>query len=339
MRVYYDADADLNLITDKKIAIVGYGSQGHAHAQNLRDSGVKDIAIALRAGSATAKKATDAGFKVMTNAEAAAWADITMILAPDEHQAAIYADDLHANLKQGATIAFAHGLNVHFGLIEPRADLDVIMIAPKGPGHTVRSEYVRGGGVPCLIAIHQDKSGNAHDIGLAYASGVGGGRSGIIETNFKEECETDLFGEQAVLCGGITHLIQAGFETLVEAGYAPEMAYFECLHETKLIVDLLYEGGIANMRYSISNTAEYGDIVTGPRIITDATKAEMKRVLADIQSGRFVKNFVLDNRAGQPELKAARKQAAAHPIEKVGTELRAMMPWIGANKLVDQTKN
>uniref|UniRef100_UPI00241399A5 ketol-acid reductoisomerase n=1 Tax=Sphingomonas echinoides TaxID=59803 RepID=UPI00241399A5 len=333
MRVYYDADADLNLITGKKIAIVGYGSQGHAHAQNLRDSGVKDIAIALRAGSATAKKATEAGFKVMTNAEAAAWADITMILAPDEHQAAIYADDLHANLKQGATIAFAHGLNVHFGLIEPRADLDVIMIAPKGPGHTVRSEYVKGGGVPCLIAIHQDKSGNAHDIGLAYASGVGGGRSGIIETNFREECETDLFGEQAVLCGGVTHLIQAGFETLVEAGYAPEMAYFECLHETKLIVDLLYEGGIANMRYSISNTAEYGDIVTGPRIITDETKAEMKRVLADIQSGRFVKNFVLDNRAGQPELKAARKQAAAHPIEKVGSELRAMMPWIGANKL------
>lgn len=339
MRVYYDADADLNLITGKKIAIVGYGSQGHAHAQNLRDSGVKDIAIALRAGSATAKKATEAGFKVMTNAEAAAWADITMILAPDEHQAAIYADDLHANLKQGATIAFAHGLNVHFGLIEPRADLDVIMIAPKGPGHTVRSEYVKGGGVPCLIAIHQDKSGNAHDIGLAYASGVGGGRSGIIETNFREECETDLFGEQAVLCGGVTHLIQAGFETLVEAGYAPEMAYFECLHETKLIVDLLYEGGIANMRYSISNTAEYGDIVTGPRIITDETKAEMKRVLADIQSGRFVKNFVLDNRAGQPELKAARKQAAAHPIEKVGSELRAMMPWIGANKLVDKDKN
>jgi len=339
MQVYYDKDCDGELIKSKKVAIVGYGSQGHAHAQNLRDSGVKEIAIALRAGSTTAKKATDAGFKVMTNAEAAAWADITMILAPDEHQAAIYADDLHANLKQGATIALAHGLNVHFGLIEPRADLDVIMIAPKGPGHTVRSEYVRGGGVPCLIAIHQDKSGNAHDIGLAYASGVGGGRSGIIETNFKEECETDLFGEQAVLCGGITHLIQAGFETLVEAGYAPEMAYFECLHETKLIVDLLYEGGIANMRYSISNTAEYGDIVTGPRIITDATKAEMKRVLADIQSGRFVKNFVLDNRAGQPELKAARKQAAAHPIEKVGTELRAMMPWIGANKLVDQTKN
>ncbi|CUS43766.1 MAG: ketol-acid reductoisomerase [Pseudomonadota bacterium] len=339
MRVYYDRDADLNLITNKKIAIVGYGSQGHAHAQNLRDSGVKEIAIALRPGSATAKKAEDAGFKVMTNAEAAAWADITMILAPDEHQAAIYADDLHPNLKQGAAIAFAHGLNVHFALIEPRADLDVIMIAPKGPGHTVRSEYVRGGGVPCLIAIDQDKSGNAHDIALAYASGVGGGRSGIIETNFREECETDLFGEQAVLCGGLTHLIQAGFETLVEAGYAPEMAYFECLHEVKLIVDLMYEGGIANMRYSISNTAEYGDITTGPRIITAETKAEMKRVLADIQGGRFVKNFVLDNRAGQPELKAARKAAAAHPIEKVGTELRAMMPWIGANKLVDKDKN
>jgi ketol-acid reductoisomerase len=339
MRVYYDRDADLNLIKDKKIAIVGYGSQGHAHAQNLRDSGVKDVAIALREGSATAKKAIDAGFAVKSNKDAAAWADIVMILAPDEHQAAIYAEDLHDNLKQGAALAFAHGLNVHFGLIEPRADLDVIMIAPKGPGHTVRSEYVRGGGVPCLIAVDQDKSGNAHDIALAYASGVGGGRSGIIETNFREECETDLFGEQAVLCGGITHLIQAGFETLVEAGYAPEMAYFECLHETKLIVDLLYEGGIANMRYSISNTAEYGDITTGPRIITPETKAEMKRVLADIQSGRFVKNFVLDNRAGQPELKASRKTAAAHPIEKVGAELRAMMPWIGANKLVDKAKN
>jgi ketol-acid reductoisomerase len=339
MRVYYDRDADLNLITDKKIAIVGYGSQGHAHAQNLRDSGVKDVAIALREGSATAKKAIDAGFAVKSNKEAAAWADIVMILAPDEHQAAIYAADLHENMKQGAALAFAHGLNVHFGLIEPRADLDVIMIAPKGPGHTVRSEYVRGGGVPCLIAVDQDKSGNAHDIALAYASGVGGGRSGIIETNFREECETDLFGEQAVLCGGITHLIQAGFETLTEAGYAPEMAYFECLHETKLIVDLLYEGGIANMRYSISNTAEYGDIVTGPRIITEETKKEMKRVLDDIQSGRFVRNFVLDNRAGQPELKASRKRAAAHPIEKTGAELRAMMPWIGANKLVDKEKN
>ncbi|WP_109357080.1 ketol-acid reductoisomerase [Sphingorhabdus sp. EL138] len=339
MKVYYDADADLGLIKDKKIAIVGYGSQGHAHAQNLRDSGVKEVAIALREGSATAKKAESADFKVLSNADAAAWADIVMILAPDEHQAAIYAADYHENMKPGAALAFAHGLNVHFGLIEPRDDLDVIMIAPKGPGHTVRSEYQRGGGVPCLVAIHADKSGNAHDVALAYASGVGGGRSGIIETNFREECETDLFGEQAVLCGGITHLIQAGFETLTEAGYAPEMAYFECLHETKLIVDLLYEGGIANMRYSISNTAEYGDITTGPRIITDETKAEMKRVLADIQSGRFVKDFVLDNRAGQPELKAARKQAEAHPIEKTGAELRAMMPWIGANQLVDKEKN
>jgi len=339
MRVYYDRDADIGLIKGKKVAILGYGSQGHAHAQNLKDSGVADVAVALREGSATAAKAINAGFKVMANKDAAAWADVLMILAPDEHQAAIYADDLHANLKQGATLAFAHGLNVHFGLIEPRADLDVVMIAPKGPGHTVRSEYVRGGGVPCLIAVHQDASGNAHDLALAYASAVGGGRSGIIETNFREECETDLFGEQAVLCGGITHLIQAGFETLVEAGYAPEMAYFECLHETKLIVDLLYEGGIANMRYSISNTAEYGDIKTGPRIITAETKAEMKRVLADIQSGRFVKDFVLDNRAGQPELKASRKAAEAHPIEKTGAELRAMMPWIGANKLVDKAKN
>ncbi len=339
MKVYYDADADLNLIKDKKIAIIGYGSQGHAHAQNLRDSGVGSVAIALREGSATAKKAEGAGFTVMTNADAAKWADIVMMLAPDEHQAAIYADDLHNNMKQGAAIAFAHGLNIHFGLIEAREDLNIIMIAPKGPGHTVRSEYQRGGGVPCLIAVERDASGNAHDVALAYASGVGGGRSGIIETNFREECETDLFGEQAVLCGGITHLIQAGFETLTEAGYAPEMAYFECLHETKLIVDLLYEGGIANMRYSISNTAEYGDITSGPRIITSETKAEMKRILDDIQSGRFVKNFVLDNRAGQPELKAARKQAEAHPIEKTGAELRAMMPWIGANKLVDKEKN
>jgi ketol-acid reductoisomerase len=339
VKVYYDADCDINLITGKKIAVLGYGSQGHAHAQNLRDSGVKDVAIALRAGSATAKKAEAAGFQVMSNKDAAAWADILMILAPDELQAAIYAEDVHANMKPGAALAFAHGLNVHFGLIEPRADIDVIMIAPKGPGHTVRSEYVRGGGVPCLVAIAQDATGNAHDVALAYASGVGGGRSGIIETNFKEECETDLFGEQAVLCGGITHLIQAGFETLVEAGYAPEMAYFECLHETKLIVDLLYEGGIANMRYSISNTAEYGDITSGPRVITSETKAEMKRILADITSGRFVKNFVLDNRAGQPELKAARKAAAAHPIEETGAKLRAMMPWIGANALVDKSRN
>jgi len=339
MKVYYDADADLSLVTSKKIAILGYGSQGHAHAQNLRDSGVGEVAIALREGSASAKKAEAAGFKVLSNSEAAKWADILMILAPDEHQAAIWEKDLAGNMKPGSALAFAHGLNVHFGLIEPPADIDVIMIAPKGPGHTVRSEYVRGGGVPCLIAVHQDASGSAKDTALAYASGVGGGRSGVIETNFREECETDLFGEQAVLCGGITHLIQAGFETLTEAGYAPEMAYFECLHETKLIVDLLYEGGIANMRYSISNTAEYGDITTGPRIITSETKAEMRRVLDDIQSGRFVKNFVLDNRAGQPELKAARKRAQAHPIEETGAKLRAMMPWIGANKLVDKEKN
>ncbi|MGK2284693.1 ketol-acid reductoisomerase [Pedomonas sp. V897] len=339
MRVYYDRDADLNLIKGKKIAILGYGSQGHAHAQNLRDSGVQEVAIALRPGSASAKKAEAAGFKVLGNKEAAQWADILMILAPDEHQAAIWENDLKGNMKPGAALAFAHGLNIHFGLIEPQADIDVIMIAPKGPGHTVRGEYLKGGGVPCLIAVHQDVSGNAHDIALAYASGVGGGRSGIIETNFREECETDLFGEQAVLCGGLTALVQAGFETLVEAGYAPEMAYFECLHEMKLIVDLMYEGGIANMRYSISNTAEYGDIKTGPRIITEETKKEMKRVLADIQSGRFVRDFVLENRAGQPELKASRKLAAAHPIEQTGEKLRAMMPWINASKLVDKSKN
>jgi ketol-acid reductoisomerase len=344
MKVFYDADADQDLIKGKKIAIVGYGSQGHAHAQNLRDSGVGEVVIALREGSATAKKAEGAGFKVMTNADAAKWADVIMVLAPDEHQAAIYADDLAANMKPGSALAFAHGLNIHFGLIEARTDLDVFMIAPKGPGHTVRSEYVKGGGVPCLVAVAQEAEGGsgngyAHALALSYASAVGGGRSGIIETTFREECETDLFGEQAVLCGGITHLIQAGFETLVEAGYAPEMAYFECLHETKLIVDLLYEGGIANMRYSISNTAEYGDIKTGPRIITAETKAEMKRVLEDIQAGRFVKDFVLDNRAGQPELKASRKAAAAHQIEQVGGELRAMMPWIAKNQLVDKAKN
>lgn len=349
MQVYYDRDADQDLIKGKKVAVVGYGSQGHAHAQNLRDSGVSEVAIALRAGSATAKKAEAAGFKVLSNKEAAEWADVIMIAAPDEHQAKIYADDLGPNMKPGAALAFAHGLNIHFGLIEARPDIDVFMVAPKGPGHTVRSEYQKGGGVPCLIAVAQEASGNdgekvggngyAKALALSYASAVGGGRSGIIETTFKEECETDLFGEQAVLCGGITHLIQAGFETLVEAGYAPEMAYFECLHETKLIVDLLYEGGIANMRYSISNTAEYGDIKTGPRIITEETKKEMKRVLQDIQSGRFVKDFVLDNQAGQPELKASRKAAAAHPIEKTGAELRAMMPWIAKNKLVDKAKN
>ena len=346
MQVYYDRDADQDLIKSKKVAVVGYGSQGHAHAQNMRDSGVKDVAIALRPGSATAKKAEAAGFKVLSNKEAAEWADVIMIAAPDEHQAKIYADDIGPNMKPGAALAFAHGLNIHFGLIEARPDIDVFMVAPKGPGHTVRSEYQKGGGVPCLIAVAQEAQGSAASgngyakaLALSYASAVGGGRSGIIETTFKEECETDLFGEQAVLCGGITHLIQAGFETLVEAGYAPEMAYFECLHETKLIVDLLYEGGIANMRYSISNTAEYGDITTGPRIITEETKQEMKRVLADIQSGRFVKNFVLDNQAGQPELKASRKAAAAHPIEKTGAELRAMMPWIAKNKLVDKAVN
>ena len=339
MKVYYDADADLNLITDKKIAVLGYGSQGHAHAQNLRDSGIKNVAIALRPGSASAKKAEGAGFTVMANAEAAKWADILMILAPDEHQAAIYADDIHANLRPGTALAFAHGLNVHFGLIEPRKDIDVIMIAPKGPGHTVRSEYVRGGGVPCLIAIAQDATGNAHDVALAYASGVGGGRSGIIETNFREECETDLFGEQAVLCGGVVELIKAGFETLVEAGYAPEMAYFECLHEVKLIVDLIYEGGIANMDYSISNTAEYGQYVTGPRLVTAETKAEMKRVLSDIQEGRFVRDWMLEVAAGKPAFNAIRRRNAEHPIEEVGARLRAMMPWIAKNKLVDQARN
>ncbi|ASG19981.1 ketol-acid reductoisomerase [Nitrospirillum viridazoti] len=339
MRVYYDRDADVNLIKGKKVAIIGYGSQGHAHAQNLRDSGVKEIVVALRAGSATTKKAEAAGFKVVTPAEAAAWADVVMILTPDELQADLYRDELAANLRQGAAIAFGHGLNVHFRLIEPRPDLDVFMIAPKGPGHTVRGEYQKGGGVPCLVAVHQNASGNALEVALSYASAVGGGRSGIIETTFKEECETDLFGEQAVLCGGLTKLIQAGFETLVEAGYAPEMAYFECLHEVKLIVDLIYEGGIANMRYSISNTAEYGDYVTGPRIVTSETKAEMKRVLDDIQSGRFTRDWMLENKAGLPSFKATRRREAEHPIEEVGGKLRAMMPWIASNKLVDKSRN
>ncbi|HYC01736.1 MAG TPA: ketol-acid reductoisomerase [Azospirillaceae bacterium] len=339
MRVYYDRDADVNLIKGKKVAVVGYGSQGHAHALNLRDSGVGQVVVALRPGSATTKKAEAAGFTVMSPAEAAAWADVVMILTPDELQADLYAQDLAPNLKQGATIAFGHGLNIHFRLIEPRADLDVIMIAPKGPGHTVRGEYQKGGGVPCLVAIHQNASGNALEIALSYASAIGGGRSGVIETSFREECETDLFGEQAVLCGGVTKLIQAGFETLVEAGYAPEMAYFECLHEVKLIVDLIYEGGIANMRYSISNTAEYGDYVTGPRIVTDETKAEMKRVLEDIQSGRFVRDWMLENKAGLPSFKATRRRQAEHPIEEVGQRLRGMMPWIAANKLVDKSRN
>lgn len=339
MRVYYDRDADVNLIKGKKVAVIGYGSQGHAHALNLRDSGVTDVVVALRPGSATAAKAQAAGFKVLSAAEAAAWADVVMILTPDELQAELYTTDLAPNLKQGAAVAFGHGLNIHFRLIEARPDLDVFMIAPKGPGHTVRGEYQRGGGVPCLVAVHQNASGNALEVALSYASAIGGGRSGIIETTFQEECETDLFGEQAVLCGGLTQLIQAGFETLVEAGYAPEMAYFECLHEVKLIVDLIYEGGIANMRYSISNTAEYGDYVTGPRIVTSETKAEMKRVLEDIQSGRFVRDWMLENKAGLPSFKATRRRQAAHPIEEVGGKLRAMMPWIGANKLVDKSRN
>jgi len=339
MRVYYDRDADINLIKGKKVCIVGYGSQGHAHALNLRDSGVKEIIIALKAGSATRKKAEEAGFKVMTPSEAAKVSDIMMMLTPDELQGDIYRDELHANMKEGAALLFAHGLNVHFNLIEPRKDLDVLMVAPKGPGHTVRSEYQRGGGVPTLIAIHQDATGNAHDLGLSYASANGGGRAGIIETTFKEECETDLFGEQAVLCGGLVELIKAGFETLVEAGYAPEMAYFECLHEVKLIVDLIYEGGIANMNYSISNTAEYGEYVTGPRIITPETKAEMKRVLEDIQSGKFVRDFMLENQVGQPSFKATRRRSAEHQIEEVGGRLRGMMPWIAKNKLVDKAVN
>jgi len=339
MRVYYDRDADVNLIKGKKIVVVGYGSQGHAHALNLKDSGVKDVRVALREGSATIKKAEAAGLTVMTPKDAAKWADIVMILTPDELQAKLYADDLAANLKKGAAIAFAHGLSIHFKLIEPRPDLDVFMVAPKGPGHTVRSEFVRGGGVPCLVAVAQNASGNALEIAISYASAIGGGRSGIIETNFREECETDLFGEQVVLCGGLTALIQAGYETLVDAGYAPEMAYFECLHEVKLIVDLIYEGGIANMRYSISNTAEYGDYTRGPRIVTDETKKEMKKILDDIQSGRFARDWVQENNAGQPSFKAMRRRSAEHPIEDVGVKLRAMMPWIAKNKLVDKTKN
>ncbi|MDO9474337.1 MAG: ketol-acid reductoisomerase [Caulobacter sp.] len=339
MRVYYDRDADLARILDRKIAVVGYGSQGHAHVLNLRDSGVKNIAVALRPGSASAKKAESEGIKVMTVAEAAAWADLLMILAPDELQRGIYENEIAPNIRDGAALLFAHGLNVHFGLIEPKASLDVFMVAPKGPGHTVRGEYLKGGGVPCLIAVHQNATGNAMDLGLAYASAIGGGRSGIIETNFREECETDLFGEQAVLCGGLVELIRAGFETLVEAGYAPEMAYFECLHEVKLIVDLIYEGGIANMSYSISNTAEYGAYVTGPRIVTPETKAEMKRVLTDIQEGRFVRDFMAENTVGQPSFKAIRRRAAEHPIEEVGARLRGMMPWITKNALVDKAKN
>ena len=339
MRVYYDRDADLNLIKGKKVAVVGYGSQGHAHVLNMRDSGIKDIVVALRGGSASATKAEAEGLKVMAVADAAKWADVVMMLTPDELQADIYKADLAPNMKNGAALLFAHGLNVHFNLIDPRPDIDVLMVAPKGPGHTVRSEYQKGGGVPCLIAIAQDASGNAHDLGLSYASAIGGGRAGIIETTFKEECETDLFGEQAVLCGGLVELIRAGFETLVEAGYAPEMAYFECLHEVKLIVDLIYEGGIANMNYSISNTAEYGEYVTGPRIITPETKAEMKRVLTDIQSGKFTRDWMLENKVSQTSFKATRARNNAHQIEEVGEKLRAMMPWISKNKMVDKARN
>ncbi|HNQ92794.1 MAG TPA: ketol-acid reductoisomerase [Alphaproteobacteria bacterium] len=339
MKVYYDADCKLDVIKDKKVVIVGYGSQGHAHAANLRDSGVKDVRIALRAESATNAKAKAAGFETMTPDEAAKWGDVLMMACPDELQREIYYTWIHDNMKAGAAIAFAHGLNIHFNLIEPRKDVDVFMVAPKGPGHTVRGEYQKGGGVPCLFAVHQDASGQARDLALAYASGVGGGRSGIIETSFREECETDLFGEQTVLCGGVCALMKAGFETLTEAGYAPEMAYFECLHEMKLIVDLIYEGGMANMRYSISNTAEYGDYTRGPRIVTDETKTEMKRILDDIQSGRFTRDWMLECQAGQPSFKAMRRRSAEHQLEEVGGRLRAMMPWIAKNKLVDKSKN
>jgi ketol-acid reductoisomerase len=339
MRVYYDRDADINLIKGKKVAVVGYGSQGHAHALNLRDSGVKDVAVALRKGSASARKAEKEKLNVMDVAAAAKWADVMMMLTPDELQADIYKDHLAQNMREGAGLLFAHGLNIHFNLIEPREDLDVGMVAPKGPGHTVRSEYVRGGGVPCLMAIAQDKSGNAHDLVLSYASAIGGGRAAIIETTFKEECETDLFGEQAVLCGGLVELIRAGYETLVEAGYAPEMAYFECLHEVKLIVDLIYEGGIANMNYSISNTAEFGEYVSGPRIITEETKKEMRKVLSEIQNGRFASEWIRECKAGQPRFKATRRLNDAHPIEAVGNKLREMMPWIKERALVDKSRN
>ena len=339
MRVYYDRDADLNLVKKKKVAIVGYGSQGHAHANNLKESGVADVTVALRPDSPSAEKAKKAGLKVMTPAEAAKYADIVMVLAPDELQANLYKDELRDNLKKGAALAFAHGFAIHFRLIEPRPDLDVFMIAPKGPGHTVRAQYQGGGGVPCLLAVAQDASGNTQELALSYGAAIGGGRAGIIETTFREECETDLFGEQTVLCGGLTSLIMAGYETLVEAGYAPEMAYFECLHEVKLIVDLIYEGGIANMRYSISNTAEYGDLTRGPRIVTDETKAEMRRILEEIQSGRFAREWVMENQTGQVSFKAMRRRAAEHSIEQVGEKLRGMMPWISAHRLVDKAKN
>ena len=338
MKVFYDKDTDLKLIKSKKVAIIGYGSQGHAHALNLKDSGV-DVTVGVRVGGPSDGKARAAGLKVASVADAVKGADFVMILMPDEHIAAAYKADIEPNLKEGAVLAFAHGFNVHYGQVQPRADLDVVMVAPKAPGHTVRGTYAAGGGVPMLIAVHQDKSGAARDLALSYAAAIGGGRAGIIETNFREETETDLFGEQAVLCGGVVELIKAGFETLTEAGYAPEMAYFECLHELKLIVDLIYEGGIANMNYSISNNAEYGEYVTGLRVITDETKAEMARVLKDIQTGEYAKSFILETRAGGPVLESRRRLNAEHPIEVVGEQLRAMMPWIKANKLVDRSKN
>lgn len=338
MNIYYDKDCDLSIIQGKKVTIIGYGSQGHAHANNLKDSGV-DVTVGLRPGSASAKKAENAGLKVAAIDEAVKGADVVMVLAPDEHQAQLYRELIEPNIKQGAALAFAHGFNIHFEQIVPRADLDVIMIAPKGPGHLVRSTYTQGGGVPSLIAVYQDASGQAKDLALSYASANGGGRAGIIETSFREETETDLFGEQAVLCGGLTALVQAGFETLVEAGYAPEMAYFECLHELKLIVDLMYEGGIANMRYSISNTAEYGDFTRGPRVITEQTKQEMARILKEIQTGEFAREFILENQAGAAKLKAMRRLGREHQIEVVGERLRDMMPWIKSNKLVDKSKN
>ena len=338
MKVYYEKDADLSLIKGKKVTIVGYGSQGHAHAQNLNDSGIK-VTVGLRKGGASWDKAKKAGLKVAEVAEAVKNADVVMMLMPDEHIAAVYKSDVEPNIKKGATLAFAHGFNIHYGQVVPRPDLDVVMVAPKAPGHTVRSTYAAGGGVPMLIAVHQDASKKARDVALSYAAAIGAARAGVIETTFREECETDLFGEQVVLCGGLTALIQANFDTLVEAGYAPEMAYFECLHEVKLIVDLIYEGGIANMRYSISNTAEYGDFTRGPRIVNDQVKAEMKRILHEIQTGQFAREFILENKAGAPTLKAMRRIGAAQQVETVGAKLRDMMPWIKKNRLVDQSKN
>ena len=338
MKIYYDKDADLSLVKGKQVAIIGYGSQGHAHAQNLTDSGVK-VTIGLRMGGVSWKKAEAAGLKVKEVADAVKGADIAMILLPDENHAQVYTESIAANMKQGAALAFAHGFNIHYGQIQPRADLDVIMVAPKAPGHTVRSTYKQGGGVPCLIAMHKDVSGMARDLALSYACSIGGGKAGIIETNFREETETDLFGEQAVLCGGTVELIKAGFETLVEAGYAPEMAYFECLHELKLIVDLIYEGGIANMNYSISNNAEYGEYLIGPKIINADARQAMKKALEEIQTGEYAKSFILENRAGAPTLSARRRLMAEHQIEQVGEKLRGMMPWIKANRLVDQAKN